>query len=401
MTLFNNLFSGLTYLLLGTLLASCGSNSMHDPEPHNHDEHGHGHNHEPHNEQVSLSQAQFDALDLAVAPIGERNLNAYVEASGQLEVPPQNEATVTAIIGANVVSIEVIEGNEVEKGQVLAYISHPDLVSLQTDYLNSWSQLQYLEKDYQRQKKLYEENVGSAKSFESVQASYISSKGVCQGYEAKMALVGLDASKVRTGAISARIPVKSPIDGHIMGVDVKIGQYVQPQTELFEIVNIDHIHADLMVFEKDMHLIEVGQKVRFSVESIPEKELEATIYSMGKAFEQEPKAVHLHADIGTKEGLLIPGTFIRGRILISEDKSLALPEEAIVREGDQHFAFTAEKENDGQWSFKPVEIQVGQHSQGWTAVKHLAPQYHSKQFVQQGAYYLMAEMKKEEAEHSH
>ncbi len=87
-----------------------------------------------------------------------------VEANGQLEVLPQHEATVTAILGANVTSIKVIEGDQVSRGQVLAYISHPNLTRLQTDYIRAYSQLQFLEKENQRQKRLYEEEVGSGKN---------------------------------------------------------------------------------------------------------------------------------------------------------------------------------------------------------------------------------------------
>ena len=50
--------------------------------------------------------------------------------TGNLEVPPQNEATVTAIVGSNVTLIKVIEGDKVSKGQVLAYLSHPNLIKI-------------------------------------------------------------------------------------------------------------------------------------------------------------------------------------------------------------------------------------------------------------------------------
>jgi len=341
---------------------------------------------------------------MKIAPLASRNMSAYVEASGKLEVPPQNEATVTAVIGANVGSIKVIEGDEVKKGQVLAYISHPDLISLQTDYVNSWSQLQFLEKDFQRQKKLFEEKVGSAKAFENVQASYLTTKGQCKGYEAKLNMLGISSNAVREGNITSQIPIESPIDGHVRMVEVKIGQYVEPQKEMFEIVNINHIHADLMVFEKDMHLVKVGQKVRFSVESIPGRELEAIIYSVGKAFEQDPKAIHLHADIESKEGLLIPGTYINGRIMIKELASPALPEDALVREDGKYYAFVASKETSDSevtWSFKPIEVHTGTTDNGWTEVHLLKTLSSNVDFVQNNAYYLMAEMKKEEAEHSH
>ena len=398
-----------TYILLLTsclFLAACG-NSGHNQEGHEHEngeesehqEHGNGHETEVH-----FSEQQFQSLGMKVDTLPFRNISSYVEANGQLEVPPQNEASVTAIIGANITSIKVIEGDKVRKGQILAYLSHPDLIKLQTDYVNSWNQLQYLEKEYQRQKKLYEEKVGSGKEFQKTQADYLTMKGTMKGYEAQLKLIGLNASKILKWEIYEQVPVFSPIEGHIRLVEVKMGQYVQPQTEMFEIVNIDHIHADLMVFEKDVHKVKEGQKVRFSVESLPEKELEATIYNIGKSFEQNPKAIHLHAEIENKEGLLIPGMYVRGRILIGDVLSFALQNAGVVKEGDTYFIFTAKKENDNGktvWAFEPVEVIVGTKDDGWIEVKLLTPLPTGTKVAWNNAYYLMAEMKKGEAEHSH
>lgn len=175
-------------ITIGLILAACNNDTNHNHNhegEHNHEhEHEEGHNHEHHQEgesathehkdeqshdqgaepehqehgegheeEVHFSEKQFHILDMITDTLPMRNVSSYVDASGRLEVPPQNEATVTAIIGANVSSIEVIEGDKVSKGQVLAYISHPDLINLQTAYINSWSQLQYLELEYQRQKK--------------------------------------------------------------------------------------------------------------------------------------------------------------------------------------------------------------------------------------------------------
>lgn len=396
-----------TYILLfsaSLFLAACG-NSGHNEEGHEHENgeesehHEHGEGHE---EEVHFSERQFQSLGMKVDTLPMRNIASYIEANGQLEVPPQNEAAVTAIIGANVTTIKVIEGDKVSKGQVLAYLSHPDLIKLQTDYSNSWNQLQYLEKEYQRQKKLYEEKVGSGKEFQKIQADYHSMKGMVKGYEAQLKMMGLD--KIQQSEIYEQVPVFSPIDGHVRLVEVKTGQFVQPQTEMFEIVNIEHIHADLMVFEKDMHKVREGQGIRFTIESLPNQELEAKIYSVGKAFEQEPKAIHLHAEIENKEGLLIPGMYIRGRIMINDAQNYALPEAGVVREGEKYFIFTAKKENDNgetEWAFEPVEVIAGAKDDGWMEVKLLKPLPNETKVAWNNAYYLLAEMKKGEAEHEH
>lgn len=389
------------------LISSCG-HSDHDHGDHDGHDHGStetGHDeHEEGAEEVHFSEQQFKALGMQVGGLSTRNMGSYIEANGQLEVPPQNEAAVSTFIGANVVSIEVIEGDKVNKGKVLAYLSHPNLIQLQTDYLAAFNSLSYLERDYLRQKGLYEEKVGSGKDLQRLEAEFLSAKGKSKGYEAQLKLLGLDVKKIQQAEIAERIPVISPIDGHVRLVEVKTGQYVEPQTEMFEIVNVDHIHADLMVFERDMHKVREGQKVKFSVEGSSQYDLEATIYSVGKAFENEPKAVHLHAEIENKKGLLLPGMYVRGKILSDETASQALPNEAVLKEGDRYYVFTASKEAEGdaeEWKFVPLEVAIGTQSDGWTEVKLLSPLEEETTLALNNAYYLMAEMKKSEAEHEH
>lgn len=316
-------------------------------------------------------------------------------ANGQLEVLPQNEASVTAIIGANITSIKVFEGQKVKQGQVLAYLSHPDLLNLQTRYVNAWNQLQYSEKEYQRQKRLYEEQVGSGKDFQKIQADFLSLTGEVKNLEAQLKLLQLDPEKIKLGNIFEQVPVITPINGFIEKVNVKTGQYAEPQMQLFEVINNDHIHADLMVFEKDIYKVKEGQTVTFSIESLPGERLSGKIFAVGKSFEQNPKAVHVHAEIENKKGLLISGMYITGRISTGDDVAYALPEGAIVNEGEKSIIFISEQE-EGSWKFEPLEIITGQQEDGFVEIKLLSPLKKGSLVANNNAYYLLSEMKKSE-----
>jgi len=349
--------------------------------------------------EVMLTARQFEALKMKIDSISLRSMSGYVEANGTLEVPPQSEAAITSVIGANVVSIKVIEGDEVNKDQVVAYISHPNIIKMQTDYLNAYSNSNFLKKNYERQQKLYDAGVGSGANFQKAEAEYDASTVMVNGMAAQLQLLNISATSVRNGTISQRVALRSPIQGFVQKVEVKLGQYVEPQTELFEIVNTDHVHADLMVFEKDVYKVKKGQRVTFNLQSIQD-ELSAEIYSVSKTFEDNPKAVHIHAEIENKKGNLIPGMYIQGRIQVENSKIKALPESAIAKEGDRYYVFSAEKENE-DWSFKPIEVILGEKDGNWIAVQFLKEIEVNTKFAYNNGYYLIAEMKKGEAEHSH
>jgi cobalt-zinc-cadmium efflux system membrane fusion protein len=393
----------LTLLTVSFLLTACGNKeNQKNEDAHLHSDNIKSETKEAHSdeEEVLLSQKQFETLKMKIDTIALRNLVGYVEANGTLEVPPQNEAAITSVVGANVVSINVIEGDKVNKGQVVAYLSHPNIIKMQTDYLNAVSNSNFLKKNYQRQQKLYNAGVGSGANFQKAEAEYDASKAMANGLEAQLKLLNINTSLVKNGTIAQSISLRSPIEGYVQKVEVKTGQYVEPQTELFEIVNTHHVHADLMVFEKDVYKVKKGQKVTFNVQSIQDKELTAEIYSVSKTFEDNPKAVHVHAEIENKKGNLIPGMYIKGKIQVDNTESRALPESAVIKEGDKFYVFSVKKEND-DWSFKPVEVILGAKDGNWLAVQFTRKLDKSTKFAYNNAYYLMAEMKKGDAEHEH
>jgi cobalt-zinc-cadmium efflux system membrane fusion protein len=393
----------LTLLTVSFLLTACGNKeNQKNEDAHLHSDNIKSETKEAHSdeEEVLLSQKQFETLKMKIDTIALRNLVGYVEANGTLEVPPQNEAAITSVVGANVVSINVIEGDKVNKGQVVAYLSHPNIIKMQTDYLNAYSNSNFLKKNYLRQQKLYNAGVGSGANFQKAEAEYDASKAMANGLEAQLKLLNINTSLVKNGTIAQSISLRSPIEGYVQKVEVKTGQYVEPQTELFEIVNTHHVHADLMVFEKDVYKVKKGQKVTFNVQSIQDKELTAEIYSVSKTFEDNPKAVHVHAEIENKKGNLIPGMYIKGKIQVDNTASRALPESAVIKEGDKFYVFSVKKEND-DWSFKPVEVILGAKDGNWLAVQFTRKLDKSTKFAYNNAYYLMAEMKKGDAEHEH
>ena len=386
---------GLMIISLG--LASCGDSKSDTVENKDENSEMEEKHNEGEAEEVMLTDKQFNALQMKVDTLLMRNMNGYVEANGQLEVPPQNEATITSVVGANVVSIKVIEGDKVNKGETVAYLSHPNIIQKQTDYLSAYSNSQFLKKEFERQKTLYDAGVGSGANFQKSEAEYQSSKSLAKGLEAQLQQLNINASGVRNGTIYQRVALRSPIEGFVQKVEIKTGQYVEPQTDLFEVVNTNHVHADLMVFEKDVYKVKKGQKVLFNVQSIPGKELTAEIYSISKTFEQNPKALHVHAEIENKEGNLIPGMYIKGRVLTNNNMTTALPESAIAKDGDRSYAFVVEKE-DENWNFVPVEITKGIQDGEWIAVDFLTDQEPNTKYAYNNAYYLMAEMKKGESE---
>jgi membrane fusion protein, heavy metal efflux system len=123
-----------------------------------------------------LTEAQMKVVDIEMGNIEQRNLTSVVKASGQLTVPPQNKAVVNALVGGVIRKINVVEGQNVRKGQVVASIENPDFVKLQQDYLTSKDNIVYLAQEYERQKQLQEADAGIGKVYQQASANYAAEK---------------------------------------------------------------------------------------------------------------------------------------------------------------------------------------------------------------------------------
>jgi membrane fusion protein, heavy metal efflux system len=360
-----------------------------------------GHEDEGHDEEIRLTAEQLESMELKSGPLQKRVLSGAVYANGELELPPQNEAVVTSLVEGRVTDIKVIEGDKVKKGQTLALLEDPEIIQMQSELMEVSSRVEYLRKEYKRKKRLYEEKVGSGKELQRVSSEYTSALATFRGLKSKLSMLGINTAAVLRGKVYNYIRLTSPLDGYVKEVHTRLGNHVSTEEELFEIINTEHIHADLMVFEKDISKVKEGQKVYFNIATRPGEEVKGEIFAAGKNFEKGTKAMHVHAEIENKEGYLMPGMYIKGRILVEGDTVMALPEEAVVREGDRQIVFVEHEKDQEATSFKAVVVETGLSSEGFIAVYPKEPLEDTVNFVYNAAYYLLAEKQKGMGGHSH
>ena len=185
---------------------------------------------------------------------------------------------------------------------------------------------------------------------------------------------------------------------------VSLGDYVAPQSKMFTVSDNSELHLDLKVYEKDIPKVQVGQKIHFTVASKPDELLTAEVHSIGKTFEEDPKALHVHADIDNKNGDLLPGMYAEGRIVQGEKSGFAVPEEAIVKEGEQSYVFIVDEDGapeENKMKYKRIPVSTGVNDLGFVEVNLPAGTPENVKIVTNGAYTLSSEMVKGELEHGH
>ncbi|WP_051312944.1 efflux RND transporter periplasmic adaptor subunit [Sporocytophaga myxococcoides] len=349
---------------------------------------------------VELSRDQFTTADIQLGSFDKKNLKSVVKANGYLEVPPQRKAFVSTFIGGVVKSVNVIQGKYVKKGQTLAVLEHPDFTRIQEEYLKAKDNMAFLEKEYERQKELYKENVSAGKVFQQAEANFKAEKSRLASLKDQLDKLNISIANLNNGIIASSVSVKSPIDGFITEINVNIGSFAQPAIQLFEVVDNSHLHVELNVFEKDWYKVKQGQKVLFSLPSGGDKNIEGYVFSVGKTINPQTRALPVHTEI-TGNTELVPGIYVHGLIDIGANEVNALPEDAVINMGENEYIFvlTEEKKSEAgkTYIFRMEEVKTGVNDLGYVEVE---PVYslNNKMIVKRGAYYLFAKMKQGEGE---
>ncbi len=401
-----------TIIIILFILGSCGNTSKkHNDEGDNHDDHNdksevNSEEDNEHEDEISniltLQLKQLEVMNIEIGAIKQVNLGGALKVNGQLELPPQKMASVSAIVGGRVQNVAVIEGDFVRKGQVIARLSNPEFINMQREYLSANSNISFLEKDFNRKKELLKDGITSSKSFQQAEANYFEGKAALNASKSTLQLMGVNVTALESGQIVSSIPIIAPIQGYIQNVEINIGKYVSPEQEMFEIVDNDHLHIGLKVFEKDIDKVKVGQKITFALTTRPDKIYEAEIFALGKAFDMQTRAVKVHAKIiGDHEGLLT-GMFVEARIITVNKKVDALPDEAFVKENGLDYIFILKKRDENDVELEKIQINKGVSDLGFSEVVFINQTHKDTIVVTKGAYYVNAELNKGEfEEHEH
>jgi len=346
---------------------------------------------------VELNADQYKMANVKMGAIEFRSLSDLIKINGLISAPPQNIATVSTPMGGFIKNTSLMQGSQIKKDQVLAMVENPEFIDLQQNYLESKNQLEYVEADYNRQKDLYKDNISSAKSFQQVTSEYKVLKGKMNALGQKLALIGINPETLTETNIQRAIAVKSPISGFVKQVNVNIGKYVSPTDVLFEIVNTSKLTVELTVFEKDIHEISIGQRLRFGLSDEGKDQYIAVIYQVGKVL-QNDKTIKVFATITNPSVRLIPGIYITASVETHNNSMTALPSDAIVQfDGkDYIFVFDRVKQENGKaiTEYKLVQVKRGASDNGYTGV--ILPEgfdIKKAKIVIKGAYNLMAAKK--------
>jgi len=137
--------------------------------------------------------------------------------------------------------------------------------------------------------------------------------------------------------------VRAPFSGAIRERQVQVGQYVRPQTPLFELVNVDPLRLRAEVPEKMSSWVREGNVVEVRVEAHPDKVFTGKVTRISPAVDQQKRTFAIEAVIPNREALLRPGFYTKAAIVTTrKEYVLLIPAKAILYAYGTNKAFVLE-----------------------------------------------------------
>ncbi|WKD86726.1 Cobalt-zinc-cadmium resistance protein CzcB [Polaribacter huanghezhanensis] len=333
--------------------------------------------------RIHLTKVQLATTKIKVGDIQKMNIRDRVTVTGTIEVPPQSKVTIYAPMEAFVFKTNLLPGDKVKKGQIVATLKHPNFIKLQYDFLNAVNKSAVAKADYDRKKMLLASEITSKKSFQIAEGAYKSAKSLVESYSSQLAMIGLSADIVLKNGIQQYIYVKTPIEGYVVGTNLNQGKFLSTNSEMMEIIDTDHMHAELNVFGADITKIKKGNDFFFQTSGV-DVNYQGYIKLISQKVDNKTKTVNVHGHFEDDKGILKSGMFINAQILVGGKEVYAVPENAIIEIDEQQFVFLAKSDVE----FIPIKVTTGNSDNNFTEIKTIKGNKFNVHIVTEGAHFL-------------
>lgn len=335
---------------------------------------------------IEISKQQFVSQNMRFGQLKEQFFNTTIKANGTIDVPPENRSSVSTFIGGYITKIPLLVGYKVNKGQFVASLSSTDIVEIQQEYLEVLAQLAYQKNEYERQKTLFKEKISSQKNYLKAESVYKSSLAMYNGLRKKLQMLNIKLSSLEQGEITSEIRLYAPIDGYVTKVNVSNGAFVSPSSKLLEIVNTDHIHLELDVFEKDILNVKEHQKIVFHVPEASNKNFEGEVHLVGTSIDSN-RIIKVHGHLNDEQIQFITGMFVEASIIIESKKERSIAKSAVLKNELNSYVLVLREEKNDTYFLEKLPLKTGLENEKFIQVLN-DNSFKDKKIVTQGVFML-------------
>ena len=300
---------------------------------------------------LSVEDISKKRIELETILAERKTVCTSISATGKIIPNANSVVVISPLVTGRIARIFVNEGDYVQKGQKLADIESVELGKAKSDFNVAGTEYKLARLNYERIKSLFDQNVGSQKDLLMAEADMKKSESNFLAVEKQLHLMGISEEEVHSmpegnHTINAVISLLSPISGTVVERNIILGEKVDPDKNLFKVIDLSNLWLDVNIYENDIPHIKKMQRVEVIMKSYPNITFQGKIMYIGSEFNDQTRTIPVRTEVINQDNKLKIGMFAQALIYLNEGKNcLVIPESAVLDDESRSVVFVKQNAN--------------------------------------------------------
>ena len=289
------------------------------------------------------------------------------------DIIPNQAVNLFSRVDGYIGKIYVDKGDLVKANQLLVEIDHTDyqhavnqakanLAAAKARVAQQDASVRNATLTLHRMKALIKDQFVSQQDLDNAQVSYDAAMAALDSLRAQVQQMEVAQAQAETNLAYSYI--RAPFAGYVAERNLDLGAYVSGATAgtsttsrgILTLHEIQTVRILIEVVEKDVPLIQVGQKADVRAEAYPERIFEGTVTRIVQALNRATRTMTVEVDLPNKDHVLKGGMFARVEVLVGSHRdAIQIPIDAVSRLEDAQYVYIV---REGKAQRMPVEIGV-------------------------------------------
>ena len=284
---------------------------------------------------IEMSESAIKLAEVQTSMVSIGTASKEIQLYGKIQVDERLKQSQTAHVPGRIEKLMInVTGEQVRKGQRIATIYSPELVTAQKELVEALS----LKDKYPALVEAAREKLRNWKLSEE-QISNIE----------------------KLGEVTSTFDIFANTSGIVVDRKVNEGDYISKGAVLFEVADLSKVWGVFDAYESDLPWISINQKVEFTTQSVPGKTFTGKITFIDPIIDPTTRIAGVRVELNNSDRQLKPEMFINGTIhstLKGSGGQLTIPQSAVLWTGTRSVVYV--KIPDAEHAaFKMREITLG------------------------------------------
>lgn len=273
---------------------------------------------------IRMSPTAIQLASISTAIVGKISPIKHVRLNGKVQTDERLVSSQTSHIPGRIEKLMVsFTGEFVNKGQTIAYVYSPELVTAQEELFEA-------QKMAETQPQLFSAAKEKLKNWKLTEDQI--------------------EEILNAGKAQEEFPVQADVSGYVTSKLVNTGDYIQKGETLFEIANLSKVWILFDVYESDISWIKKGDLVEFTIASLPGESFKGKISYLDPLIDPRTRVARARVEYDNGNGKLKPEMFASGLVearLAGPSSSLVVPKTAVMWTGRRSVVYVKSGSDQG------------------------------------------------------